>query len=561
MVVATYTCMVPAMAQSLAGYDPISSVLDQARIDLDQRSIVIDLDQRAIEADMAEDGLKFYLAQSMYRLGAHSKSYAELTFNGTTSTGLPQFVAEGTAMRGTTRTGVQVRGNALADAPAGSQTVMFLYTVGTDPLPCYVGSLPEESQYSDGCLDDRGSIDIADQDTIQYSYDFQINNKNARTLAGFSTSAKDLMHDCDTCPYKTYEKFIQYYGEYDYGHQIITTALYQGQTSFKNGNHDFSKNYQLGIPEIVSKGVVCLNVWMYVIRQMEYALDLCQNEVLQGNQDSASAWDEAVAYYVGSLEGTDGKGDGVLLYDLADKQCINFRTCGEYSNSPTGTSSINIQVMRAFKAGQNDLRTGQCDAARLRKEEIETLMAVPLIQGTLRYAYTRDYDLVETEAQDAAGAIFAAAILPLVYACSENDAQVIYDSMRAGLYDSDFPNVKRALEANYQCMGISCADVGGVWQESGGYYANAGPCSDSGPNVGAIVGGVIGGIVGVLLIIVVYMKCTGRSCGRCGAHGKDNSFVVGEPCTDPAPPATAFKMDDVGVQEESPVEQDEKEIL
>jgi hypothetical protein len=119
---------------------------------------------------------------------------------------------------------------------------------------------------------------------------------------------------------------------------------------------------------------------MYVIRQMEYALDLCQNEVLQGNQDSASAWDEAVAYYVGSLEGTDGKGDGVLLYDLADKQCINFRTCGEYSNSPTGTSSINIQVMRAFKAGQNDLRTGQCDAARLRKEEIETLMAVPLIQ-------------------------------------------------------------------------------------------------------------------------------------------------------------------------------------
>jgi hypothetical protein len=55
-----------------------------------------------------------------------------------------------------------------------------------------------------------------------------------------------------------------------------------------------------------------------------------ESRILQGNQDSASAWDEAVAYYVGSLEGTDGKGDGVLLYDLADKQCINFRTCGEY---------------------------------------------------------------------------------------------------------------------------------------------------------------------------------------------------------------------------------------
>jgi hypothetical protein len=105
-----------------------------------------------------------------------------------------------------------------------------------------------------------GQLDIADQDTIQYSYDFQINNKNARTLAGFSTSAKDLMHDCDTCPYKTYEKFIQYYGEYDYGHQIITTALYQGQTSFKNGNHDFSKNYQLGIPGMCQSSMSCGNI-------------------------------------------------------------------------------------------------------------------------------------------------------------------------------------------------------------------------------------------------------------------------------------------------------------
>ena len=179
---------------------------------------------------------------------------------------------------------------------------------------------------------------------------------------------------------------------------------------------------------------------MYVIRQMEYALDECKDGDLQGNVNSASAWDEAVAFYVGSSEGVDGKGDGILLYDLADKLCINFRTCGEFSNSALGPSSVNLQIIRAFKAGQNDLRTGQCDAARLRKEEIETLMVIPLIQGTLRYAYIRDYDLVETEAQDAAGAVFAAAVLPLVYACSANDAQVLYDSMRAGLYDSGFSN-------------------------------------------------------------------------------------------------------------------------
>jgi hypothetical protein len=53
-------------------------------------------------------------------------------------------------------------------------------------------------------------------------------------------------------------------------------------------------------------------------------------------------------------------------------------------------------------------------------------------------------------------------------ACNEKDAQIIYDNMRAGLYQADFPNVKRALEANYQCLGISCTDVGGIWSSKEG---------------------------------------------------------------------------------------------
>ena len=162
--------------------------------------------------------------------------------------GIPEFVAEGTAMRGTSRSGIPVKGNALADTPAGSFTVMFQYNVTTDPLPCYVGGLPEASQATGGCLQDVGSMDIANQQSILYSYDFQIDNKNARTFAGFSTSAQALMHDCDTCPYKTYKKFFNYYGQYDYGHQIINAAFNQDKTNFKNGNHDFSSNYQLGIP-------------------------------------------------------------------------------------------------------------------------------------------------------------------------------------------------------------------------------------------------------------------------------------------------------------------------
>ena len=299
---------------------------------------------------------------------------------------------------------------------------------------------------------------------------------------------------------------------------------------------------------------------------MELASENCIDGAVKGNIYSVSAWDEAVALYVGSLEGIDGRGDGVLLYDLADTQCMNFRTCGESTNLAGGPSSINIQVLRAFKAGQNDLRTGECHAAKLRKDEIETLMVVPLIQGTLRYAYIRDYEVIDENKQDAAGAIFAAAILPLIHACNEKDAQIIYDNMRAGLYQADFPNVKRALEANYQCLGISCTDVGGIWSsKEGGYYDGAVPCSDStstGPNVGAIVGGIFAGIVGVVLIMVVYTKYAGRSCHDCGTSGKDNSFIAADMYNDPArPPATVFKVENVGVHEESPLDQDQREIL
>ena len=293
---------------------------------------------------------------------------------------------------------------------------------------------------------------------------------------------------------------------------------------------------------------------MYVIREMEDALEDCIKGALDRNDNSVNAWDEAVAFYVGSLEattdGTTGNKDtnGKLLYTLANKQCANFRTCGEGNNEVSGNSAINIYIMRAFEAGQGDLMTGggQCDAARRRKEEIEKLMVVPLIQGTLNAAYSRDYDLLTTgdgrDKADAEGAAFAASVLPLVHACNKNDAQIIYDNMRAGLYDSDFLAVKAAFEANYRCMGVSCKEVGGLWVEENGsktvYRDNASPCNDvtTVDNTAAIVGIVLGGLCVFLILVIVYMKVSRR-------NDQDNSFVAaGDEHIDPVPPPAAFKV-------------------
>lgn len=206
----------------------------------------------------------------------------------------------------------------------------------------------------------------------------------------------------------------------------------------------------MSFPEIIKKGTAYMNVWMYVIRELEDAIEDCRTGCAalddDCNADPVHAWDEAVAFYTGSLEGTDGSGSGHLLYSLADKRCVNFRTCGDLANTDSGTSHVNIEIFRQFQDGLQKILTGQCDAAKEIKVRIEQQMAVPLIQGTLRYAYKRDLEFeVDDPKAEAEGAAFAAAVLPLVHACDKFDADIIYSNMAVGSVNVDFSEVKRAF--------------------------------------------------------------------------------------------------------------------
>ena len=82
---------------------------------------------------------------------------------------------------------------------------------------------------------------------------------------------------------------------------------------------------------MIKKGTAYMTIWMYVIREMEDALDDCKEActIEDCNDDPVHAWDEGVAFYTGSLEGSDGSGSGKLAYALADKRCANFKTCGD----------------------------------------------------------------------------------------------------------------------------------------------------------------------------------------------------------------------------------------
>ena len=124
------------------------------------------------------------------------------------------------------------------------------------------------------------------------------------------------------------------------------------------------------------------------------------------------------------------------------------------------------------------LSYGRCDEVRPVVRKVVALMTVPLIQGTLRYVYKKrvvpftsldDDEIADIQSE---GATFAAAILPMVHACDADDAETIYQAAKidsAYLKGANRPDystwnqVKTAFEKNYACLGVTCADIGGLW--------------------------------------------------------------------------------------------------
>jgi len=100
-------------------------------------------------------------------------------------------------------------------------------------------------------------------------------------------------------------------------------------------------------------------------------------------------------------------------------------------------------------------------------DQIVSLMTVPLVQGTLRYAWkvgvtggVANSASSQTSKNKAEGATFAAAVLPLVHYCNSAAATTISDHMKFGADAPTTADVKSAFETVYPCFGITCVHVG-----------------------------------------------------------------------------------------------------
>ena len=274
--------------------------------------------------------------------------------------------------------------------------------------------------------------------------------------------------------------------------------------------------------EATQKGIVYLNVFPYVIWEMQDQVNDCNAGTLTNNDDqSVHAWDEAVAFYAGSTVGGDhGTSEsGELQFDLADKRCKNFKTC---TDGFSGGSRVNADILDLFTVGKEAARTGviadgDCDALNSLMEKISALSLVPFVQGTMRYLYKTK----SVQSAKEAGELwaFATAILPFVNEVDSDAAEKPYKrAWKLDFSTDSYEDIKSGIESTLTSLGagegvglVTCSMVGDLYAgPNPDALSNAG-CSDSSSNskkeIELGVGLGLGLPLCASLLAVVYLNC------------------------------------------------------
>jgi hypothetical protein len=325
------------------------------------------------------------------------------------------------------------------------------------------------------------------------------------------------------------------------------SASHNKTTEFKSGRgaaHFPVFKHTKALASAQAKASVLMTVAMTVIQQMEKSIIACDKKKAQCADPNATCAhdpipyiDSAVAFYAGSLQGTDGSGDGKMYYDATNRMALRFATCGESGTDSVGEAWANGMAIREFQKAQQHLLTGNCNLARKSKELIVNMMKIPLVQGVLSYAHKRQYEASanpeDNEQETAEGATYAAALLPYLHACNPQDAEAVYQSMKVGSSSStvNFPALKGTLERNYGCLGVSCDNVGGIWTVNG-YAQGASPCASSksagSTSPAGIAAATIGTVCCLVLVGFLYIRIRQRKLRKERQQRTSNIAAVSE---------------------------------
>ena len=206
--------------------------------------------------------------------------------------------------------------------------------------------------------------------------------------------------------------------------------------------------------------------YMAVCERLYTALDFCRDKK---KVDAHNSLDAGAAYFIGFSEGEidGGTYDGVLLYMLAKRMCVQFNTCSTTSNN----AQSNEKIISLLYAAQGEIDVGACDSLAKTIKDIENALTVPLIQSTLYIALENDLflsQLVDADYLLPEGYVVAQSVLPLIHdvdSSAANDiAQVMVEGFprtqaNAGNHLRVFRAMQRAIP---KMKGLDCEMVGTI---------------------------------------------------------------------------------------------------
>jgi hypothetical protein len=280
------------------------------------------------------------------------------------------------------------------------------------------------------------------------------------------------LHDLAISPFRSavtnqFGLYSGYFGSDDYADKIISNVL----TSV--APFDLASDEQRA--ELVHGYLNEMVMYMAVLEKLYEASQLCDSNKASSQQ----SMDQAVAYYVGSMEGpsTGGLKGGQLLYATSKMLCNDFSKCSEGADS-----ALNQKLMASFAAMSVSIQLGACaEVQTALATEVEPMFPVTLIQGSLHYAVVNS-PLAKGATDSSLGTAdpFALSVTPFVNNVSADLGTKLLTNLQ---FRPDLKPVADQPGAVFDifktvipqmALDVNCEDVG--------QYANFGSvCSGGGP--------------------------------------------------------------------------------
>ncbi len=250
---------------------------------------------------------------------------------------------------------------------------------------------------------------------------------------------------------------------------------------------------------------------MAALQAMYDAIGSCESSQTTSNSQNLTdtSWDEAAAFLIGSLEGSsvNGSSDGRLIFALANSQCDEFATC-----STPGYSSLNDQIISLLYTGRGAYIGASCSALLKAAKELQAILLVPLIQGTLSTSIElHQIGQASSSSLVSDGYVLSSSVLPLVDDADRGAATTISSNLPLSFNTEPVPDGVAAIFAAfaqaYMGIGVDCTLVGVAYNINACTAEYAG--SNGGINTGLVVGipvGIIGFAALVWLLFFAKRK-------------------------------------------------------